>query len=431
MRGSFPRPFYGWWIIAASIILVWSSASVVAYGFPVLISPIQSEFGWGTPVLALAFSLRSQVRSLGAIPAGFLVDRYGSRAMIACGIFIAGLGFLFLSRIDSHLTLYAAFIVISIGGSLCNPSIPQVSVAKWFTRWRTRALTIQAVGQGFGGLTAPLLAFLVDKFGWRGGLVALTTISWSMAAPVLLTYRDRPEPYGMLPDGVRPEEAGATTEQTTSRRRALPPSGPQMTVREVVTNRRFWHLLGASTLHGLGSTPVMTLLVAGLLVDGIEPSMAFMTFASIPLVSIPGRLVFGWWGDKFDKRKVIAFSYTMQAIGLIILANATSPLLLAAFVLTYASSSGGTGTLTTSLQVDFFGTRAMGSVHGLLQGFAILDTMVAPIFVAFLADLLGSYRLPWLVLSVCMVLAIPVLLTTPRALPATVVPSAVSEDPKP
>lgn len=411
------RPFYGWWIVLIGVLIVHVSGSFVTYGFSVLFDPIQRELGWSTAAIALAFSLRAEVRSIGAPVAGFLVDRFGPRSMIGLGLGIMGVGFLLLSRVEMLVAFYASFVVISVGSSICNPAIASVAVARWFVRWRSRALALFMVGTGLGGLCAPAMGWLVTQFGWRGSLIALTGLMWAFGFPLTAIMRDRPEPYGLLPDGdtESPSEHSADSSAgPAAEKRPSDVGGEEFTVSKALRTRAFWHLLGAMTLIGLGTTPIMTLLVPALLKEGFALETAVMAAAAIPIVSMPGRLCFGWWGDYWDKKKLLAACFTLQAIGLLVLATTTSNILLAIFVLVYGSASGGSGPLRTALQVDYFGTKAMGTIQGLLQGFTFIDALLAPIFVGLTVDMLGTYRPAWLVLGLCVAFAGPLLLTMPK-----------------
>ena len=406
-------PFYGWWIIVACVVINHVGAGFIAYGFSVIIDPIQKELDWSTAAIALAFSLRSEVRSLGSPIAGILVDRFGARAMMAVGVLVMGIGCLVLSNVNTLLGFYLASLIISPGHSLANPTIAAVMVAKWFVRWRSRALTLLMLGTGLGGLNAPTMGLLIVRFGWRGALRVLAVLMWVVGLPLAATLKDDPQRAGVLPDGDReqpsPESAG---EQRGAANRISP--SEEFTLGRALRNRAFWHLLGAFTLIGLGTTPIMTLLVPALLREGFSLQVAVLAAGAIPLVSLPGRLFFGWWGDFIDKKKLLAACFTLQAAGLLLLSGVNSTPLLILFVLIYGSASGGSNPLRVALQADYFGTRAMGSIQGMLQSSAIVDGLIAPVIVGITVDMLGTYRPAWFVLGLCTSLAGPVLFTMPR-----------------
>lgn len=133
------------------------------------------------------------------------------------------------------------------------------------------------------------------------------------------------------------------------------------------------------------------------------------------MLSLPARLGLGWWADYADKRKILAACYTCQAVGILILAGISSPLLLLPFLLVFAPGFGGPIPVRPALQADHFGLDAMGSIQGLLQFIGTIGALIGPIFVGGLVDLTGTYRAPYLVLSVCAALAAPLILALPRA----------------
>lgn len=142
----------------------------------------------------------------------------------------------------------------------------------------------------------------------------------------------------------------------------------------------------------LGTTPVMTLLAPALAKEGFSTETAVFAVATIPIVSMPGRLGFGWFGDLLDKKKLLAACFALQALALLLLGATTSIPMLVVFIAVYGSASGGSGPLRTVLQVDYFGTRSMGTIQGVLQAFTFIDAIVAPLFVGIVVDATGSYR---------------------------------------
>jgi len=52
--------------------------------------------------------------------AGLAVDHYGPRKLMFVGAIFLGIGLLLLSRVNTLVMYYAAFIVIGIGASVCS-----------------------------------------------------------------------------------------------------------------------------------------------------------------------------------------------------------------------------------------------------------------------------------------------------------------------
>ena len=134
---------------------------------------------------------------------------------------------------------------------------------------RSRALAFLTVGAGFSGLTVPFFAMQVDQLGWRQSLLIWAVVIVVVCVPLCMVVRDKPEKYGLLPDGVKPDEAsridgvGANPALNIQRE-------PSITVKQALKNRTFWLLAIGMLLHALGSGPAVALLVPGLIKVDIE-----------------------------------------------------------------------------------------------------------------------------------------------------------------
>ena len=163
--------FYGWWIVAANAAITFYVAGTFFYGFGAFINPLKNAFGWSTAQIALAFSIRSAEAGPIAPLAGYVVDRFGARAVTIFGALVTGLGFLLLSYINSLAAFYIAYMVIALGTSFLLTITPMTNITNWFIKKRGRALGLFAVGAGLGGIIVPLITWLIGFYGWRNTLI--------------------------------------------------------------------------------------------------------------------------------------------------------------------------------------------------------------------------------------------------------------------
>ncbi len=136
----FKKIFYGWWIVLASSTLTTYNAGVLFYGFTAFFSPIVNTFGWSKAATSLAFSLQRMEGGIAAPIVGYFIDRFGPRKMSIFAVIVFGIGFLMLSRIDSLLSFYIAFVVASIGHSAGFYAVGSTTVANWFILKRGKAM---------------------------------------------------------------------------------------------------------------------------------------------------------------------------------------------------------------------------------------------------------------------------------------------------
>ncbi len=115
---------------------------------------------------------------VGALPGGILVDRLGSRRLIATCLFGMGLSYLLLGVAPSMLVVAAALVLWGIAASVYHPA--GLSLISKGVKERGTGLAYHGIagnlGIGLGPLTAAVLLLVVD---WR-------TVALVLGAPALL-----------------------------------------------------------------------------------------------------------------------------------------------------------------------------------------------------------------------------------------------------
>ena len=126
--------FYGWWIVAAFVLISMYVGGVINISFTSIISPIINEFGWSHTHVSFAASIRGLETGLLAPLVGLLFDRLGPRRVVFTGIVLVGLGIVLLSHVNSIGAFYGAFILIAFGQSTCVGVAPQAVAGYWFQK---------------------------------------------------------------------------------------------------------------------------------------------------------------------------------------------------------------------------------------------------------------------------------------------------------
>jgi len=412
------RVFYGWWIAVASTILHFFAGGILVYGFTVFFNPIRNTFGWTATVTSVAFTLQRLESGFLEIVAGYLVDRVGPRKLMFTGWTIVGLGFILMSRINSLWAFYGSFLIIAIGMSFGAFVVIYSTVAHWFIKKRSRAMTLVATGFGASGILVPLLALSVSHFGWRDTLTFVGIGSWIIGVPLSLLMRHKPSEYGYLPDGEpRTSIYKATNAPNlhSSRKTAEQDSSSStigLTAKAAVRTSTFWLLSFVFFFQHMGSSAVMVHIVPYLESVEIPTAIAASAVTGMTLCSLIGRLGFGFLGDFTNKRYLIAIGITLQTIGIFIfsLIDINRIWLIVPFLLTYAPGFGATIPLRPALQADYFGIKNFGTIMGLMMFVSMLGGLASPIVAGWFFDSMESYRLAWRLFALLMVPAIPLML---------------------
>ena len=130
---------------------------------------------------------------------------------------------------------------------------------------------------------------LIAAFGWRSTFLYLGIGAWVIGIPLAMVIRNRPEDYGMLPDGEIKTE--------TDEEEVMEEPEPDITFLQAFKNRSFLFIVSAEWIRMMTVGTVITHIMPYLNSIGISRSMGGFLSAGIPICSIIGRFGFGWIGD--------------------------------------------------------------------------------------------------------------------------------------
>lgn len=376
--------FYGWYIAlagAATNVLV---LGVTSFGFSVFVAPLHDELGWSVAAITFGFSLRAFQGGLLGPFMGAVLDRFGPRRAGVAGILIVAAGLVLFASAHELWVYYASSLVIALGQSLGGFTAFSTALVYWFDRMRGRAMGVLAMGNGAAYLLTPVLALLIATYGWRASLLLAAAVIVVAGVPLSLVLRDRPEPYGLRPDGV-PAEAGAS--------RVIPPA-TGMSVAQALRTPAFYMLVVAVSVGAPTQTTWIVLQVPALRDVGYSLEAAALLAAAYGGVQIGLRLVAGWIADRFGRRLVYGGCFVLQAAGLAMFAgmDAARPWLVPLFLLTYALGHGLFVVLFMTITADYFGTRRFATLRGLTMVVQTPLAVLAPLLAGWSFDAWGSYR---------------------------------------
>ena len=412
------RLFYGWWIVLASFAITAYAGGAFWFGFGVFFGPLSREFGWTRAETAGAFSLASLEGGIEGPIVGPLVDRFGPRRLMFGGLIMVSLGFFVLSRIDSLLMFYFAYVALMAMGANASMGLaPTAAVANWFLRRRTIAVAVLSMGWSVGGgVMVPLVGWLVDVISWRTTCVLLGASVLLVGLPLSLVVRHRPEDHGLFPDGDAPlsstaAESARSTEGALAQRSGLL-SGAEFTLAEAIRTRAWWLLGLAMAMRNLSLSAVVAHQVTLLIDRGFDPQTAANLLGLVAIMGVPGRLIFGVLGDNLSKRHLMAGTMLLQGASLLVLCGAHSAEMVVLFAVMFGLA-WGVAPLFMAIRADYFGRRNYATISGFQQAVAIMGQVVGPFFAGWVYDITTSYVIALVAFAAaCVVAAVLALLAT-------------------
>jgi MFS family permease len=406
------RLFYGWYIVGAGLLLTAYNSALFIYGFTAFVNPVVVTFGWSLTQISLATSLRGLETGVFNPIWGVVVDRYSARKLMLFGVVVTGLGIFCLSRTTNLAMYYAGFLIMGLSSSLAVGILPTAVIARWFRQSLGKANGVFYMGLGIGGVLVPLVVTMIDKLGWQKALMFGAIGFWVLGIPLSFVFRSRPEDYGLLPDGEKPDAVGA---------KGLRPAHRYdfgTSVKEALKMRAFWHL-NIISLFQMAALGPMTMFAMPYLTDlGMSRPSAGMVISLFTLVSLFVRIPLGMLADVFKAKYVIAFTLGLLGIGLFVfwLLDGQSPFwLILSFGITFGVGLSGIMVLRPPILVEYFGTKNFGTIFGLNSIVITIAAVLSTPLAGWVFDTYHDYKPVWLALAIFSVVAVIVMLTIPPA----------------
>ncbi len=376
--------FYGWYIVAASLILIIMDG-LLLYSFGVFLPYLNKEFGFSRAVGSSIFSLRSVVLAFSLTLAGRLVDKYDPRVVIVSGGAIAALGMLLSGIATKGWHLYVSYgFLIGLGDGVLYITCVAV-VSRWFITKRALAIGIITTGIPLSGLiTNPLTAWLISSFGLRStffalaGLLTLSTLS-------ALVLRGYPEEKNLRP-------YGAEEQSTTGPRQKRSRNNNDWAALEAIATPIFWLMY---TMYFFGFTTFLVVVVHlfSFAIDlRVAPLVASGAPAAIGLGSLFGRLVLSaLLTEVLESKKVLFFCFLLQGSSIFLLLGVRETWAFYLFGVLFGFFYSGTVPIFPTMLGNFFGLGSLGTIYGFFGTSYCVAAIIGPLLAGYIHDVTGTY----------------------------------------
>jgi len=389
------RPFYGWWIVVASVGVQGLVSGLLFQTFGTYVVLLERDFGWSRTSLAAAFSLaRVEDGLLGPLQ-GWMLDRFGPRAVMRVGFLLFGLGFFLFSRLDTLYEFYATFMLMAVGAALAGFLSVTTAIVNWFDRRRSLAMGFALLGTAVGGLALPGVVWALETYGWR------TVTQWSgllvivVGLPLAQIVRHRPRDYGEYPDGIAPDEVEGGDGSEAQQDEAV-----GYTARQAMGTRAFWFISFAHASAVLVVSVVQVHFVAHVNESlGYSLAQAASVVTLMTVMNLIGRVGGGYLGDRINSRLVIFASMLGHAVALLFLTYAVSLWMIIAFAVLNGLSWGARVPVIISMRAEYFGANSYGTIMGFSSLIVTLGSISGPVLAGLSYDQTGNYTVGFTALA--------------------------------
>ncbi|MFN8642387.1 MAG: MFS transporter [Candidatus Binatia bacterium] len=288
-----PRAFYGWYVLAASVVIELFGLGFGIFAITTVYPYIIDTFpDWSRSTVFLPTSLIILIVGLMSPVMGWLLDRYPIRWIFVIGIAIQGIALVLFSRVQTPAQYIGSSLLLGFGMSGVTILPNQVLVSRWFHARVGLVNGIVLAATALGAALAPaLITRMIEALDWRTAFMLMAGIaSLPPLLAVLLVVRDRPEEMGLRPYGT---DLAPTASIAPLEGRSL---------REAFRLPAFWMFAGAIFLGGMPCYSFNKHILVFLKELGYDPVTAADHKSFFFFVSACARLLFGWLADRDGNR---------------------------------------------------------------------------------------------------------------------------------
>ena len=389
--------FYGWVILLVGMVGIVMMGPSQTFTVSLFIDHIVQDLGISRSVISLIYGIATLTASFMLPLTGRLVDHFGARRMIVIDALSFGLAIMLLSQMRGPWTLLGMFLIVRFLGFGSMQLISNTVIAQWFVRRRGLVMGIAGQSLAISLIIYPALSsWLIGELGWRMAWVALGALALAIMLPVgWIFFRDRPELYGLRPDGNAPtatELADLNKEE-------------HWTLIEARRTPIFWLFFIACAS--------LSMITAGLVfhqtslfeVHGVDGGLTVMAFQLQALFSIIGNLGIGYLLDRAPTRKLLAVQMLCLSaviVQMLFLRNTLNVIVYSALI---GLTAGSFRVMDATVWARYFGRLHIGSIRGATMIGTVGGTALGTYVLGLGYDLTGTYDT-----SLYALLALPILI---------------------
>jgi len=375
--------FYGWIVWFVATIGLSATSPGQSFSVSLFVDHYIVDFGLDRTSVSALYGVGTFIASLALTWVGKRIDRHGNRFMSIMIALLFGLVLLACSLIAGPLTILISFVAIRGLGQGSLQLVSTTAIAQWFQKRRGwvmgLSLVVFAVFQRF---YLPWLQQFIDQYGWRAAWLMTGAVLLVFVLPLLgLLVRDRPEDFGLAPDG---KVIDASSDET-------PIIEENWQLNQVLRTPIFWAYNMARMLTGAWATALIFHQISLFNELGHPAEVAATTYGQLALMTAGFTLVSGWLVDRMRPGYLVA----VQMLGLIACNWFAMVMTESWLLLLYAAAFGifmGVGSVFDgTVWVNLFGRQHQGAIRGFVTTSMVMGTSIGPFIFGLSYDYLGSY----------------------------------------
>jgi len=335
--------------------------------FATMLLIVRQEVGLTYADVGLLAGIFYGVSGLAQTAAGFAVDRFGARPILAGGLFVVGLGLASISVAHSFVGFACIAVIAGLGNSVFHPADFALLNSSVNQHRLGRAFSIHGLGGSLGWAAAPVMYFLDSLFGWVGAAL-IGALPGLVLSGLVLTHREQ-----LVDHRVKVRAAALQNGAKPALALFLQPA--------LLLCLVYFALIAANTVGVQQfAVPAWTSMF------GVTENYAAFCLIVFIIGSAAGILVGGYFADRVRRHDLVAsFGLLAAACLTVPIATQTVPPTLLPVLLALAGAAGGVTNPSRDMIVrNATPPGASGKVFGFVYSGLDIGSFVAPPLFGFL-----------------------------------------------
>lgn len=392
--------FYGYVVLFFGSIGILFSIPGQTVGVSVFTDPVKDALGLTRNQFSNAYMIGTLVSAFFVTKAGKLFDRFGARYVAFFAAFFLGISLLifsisetissFFKAIFNTDTWYIPFILICFLFFLirfCGQGVLTMAsrnmIMMWFDKNRGKMNSISSITISLGFSSSPILInYLIDTNGWELSWQILAISLFIFCFFLLQFYRNKPEDFGLIPDGFQTKKTSEKQQQNKE---------VNFTLEEAKKTRAFWMFGLALAFNSFFITGFTFHVISIFKSQDYTKEEAISIFLPISIIAISISTLANILSD-YIQHKVYLYmmiiSGFLAAFGLLFLSYSFGIYLL---VIGLGLFSGLFAVVNAVTWPRYFGRKYLGAITGKVMSFLVIASAIAPSLMSYCYTKLGSY----------------------------------------
>jgi MFS family permease len=376
--------FYGWVVWFVATIGLAATSPGQSFSVSLFIDHYIADFGLDRTTVSGLYGLGTFLAALSLTWVGRQIDRHGNRRMSVIIALLFALALMACALIAGPITILISFVAIRGLGQGSLGLVNSTAIAQWFQKRRGWVLGLSLVAFAlFQRFYLPWMQDFITQYGWRTAWVLAGATILLFVLPLLgLFLRDRPEDFGLAPDGKQPSLAPGIEKLVEENWR----------LGEALRTPIFWAFTMARVLAGAWGTALVFHQISLFASHGHSAEAAATTFGQIALMTAGFTLFSGWLVDRLRPGYLISIQMLALISAAALALVMTESWLLILYSAAYGIFMGVGSVFDGTVWVTLFGRQHQGAIRGFVATAGVMGTSIGPLIFGLAYDHLGSYN---------------------------------------